>query len=333
MRSKKERVHVEDWRTYLKYDPIPLLGSASNEALRFQVSRDLLNENLDQVNHLWEMKQAKRMLNKQQDDGSWRYPNPKEDIRSVKGYNQVETFRILAILVEKYLLNREHPAIERAAEFLFGCQTEEGDFRGVYWNQYTPNYSAAYMELLIKAGYHDDRRIVKGLDWLLSIRQDDGGWLIPFRTAKLRLNEAISEPNPIQPDRSKPFSHMVTGVVLRAFAAHPKYIERPEVQEAGELQAARIFKADKYTDRKAPEFWTRFSFPFWFTDLLSTLDALSKLGLSVDQPQIKEGVDWFIEHQKKDGLWKLHLVRGASDKSQNLWVNLVICRTLKHLFT
>ncbi len=292
-----------------------------------------MDEHLEGVEHLWEMKQAKRMLNKQQDDGSWRYPNPKEDIRSVKGYNQVETFRILAILVEKYLLNREHPAIERAAEFLFGCQTEEGDFRGVYWNQYTPNYSAAYMELLIKAGYHDDRRIAKGLDWLLSIRQDDGGWLIPFRTTKLRLNEAISEPNPIQPDRSKPFSHMVTGVVLRAFAAHPKYIERPEIQKAGELQAARIFKADKYTDRKAPEFWTRFSFPFWFTDLLSTLDALSKLGLSVDQPQIREGADWFIEHQKKDGLWKLHLVRGASDKSQNLWVNLVICRTLKRLLT
>ena len=91
-----------------------------------------MDDDVGSVKHLWEMKQAKRMLNKQQEDGSWRYPNPKEDIRTIKGYNQVETFRILAILVEKYLLNREHPAIERAAEFLFGCQTEEGDFRGVY---------------------------------------------------------------------------------------------------------------------------------------------------------------------------------------------------------
>lgn len=294
--------------------------------------RDLLDEDLNQEKHLWEMKQAKKLLNKQQDDGSWRYPNPKEDIRSLKGYNQVETFRNLAILVEKYLLNRKHPALEKAAEFLFGCQTAEGDFRGVYWNQYTPNYSAAFMELLIKAGYHHDSRIALGLDWLLSIRQDDGAWVIPFRTANLRIKETMSRPNPVQSDKSKPFSHMATGVVLRAFAAHPKFRKRSEIIEAAELLATRIFKADSYTDRKAPEFWTRFSFPFWFTDLLSTLDSLSRLGLTVDQPQIREGVDWFIEHQKKDGLWNLKIVRGG-DKSQNLWVSLVICRTLKRLLS
>ena len=324
---------MENWRNHLRYDPIPLLGSSSNEAIRYQVSRDLMDDNVGSVKHLWEMKQPKRMLNKQQEDGSWRYPNPKEDIRTIKGYNQVETFRILAILIEKYLLNREHPAVERAAEFLFGCQTEEGDFRGVYWNQYSPTYSAAFMELLIKAGYHDDKRIALGLNWLLSNRQDDGGWVIPFRTANLRIKETMSRPNPIQSDRSKPFSHMVTGIVLRAFAAHPKHRERPEVQKAGELLASRIFKADNYTDRKAPEYWTRFSFPFWFTDLLSALDTLSGLGLSVEHPQIREGVDWFIEHQKKDGLWKLKLVRGASDKSQNFFVNLIVCRTLKRLLS
>jgi hypothetical protein len=126
---------------------------------------------------------------------------------------------------------------------------------------------------------------------------------------------------------------MATGMVLRAFAAHPNYGKKPEVLRIAEMQAARIFKADSYTDRKAPDFWTRFSFPFWFTDLLSTLDTLSKLGLSTDHPQIREGVDWFIEHQKRDGLWKLKLVRGTSDKSQNLWVNLVICRTLKRLLS
>jgi hypothetical protein len=141
----------------------------------------------------------------------------------------------------------------------------------------------------------------------------------------------MARKNLVEHDRSKPFSHMVTGIVLRAFAAHPKFRKRPEVKKAGDLLASRIFKADAYTDRKKTEYWTRFSFPFWFTDLLSALDTLSQLGLSVVQPQIREGVDWFIEHQKKHGLWDLHLVRGTSDKSQNLWVNLVICRTLKRL--
>ncbi|TET09033.1 MAG: hypothetical protein E3J86_09235 [Candidatus Thorarchaeota archaeon] len=322
---------MDKWRSHLRYDPIPLLGSASDEAIRYQVSRDLFDEEQDSVEHLWETKKAARFLRKQQEDGSWRYPNPKVDIRSIKGYNQVETFRILAILIEKYLLNRNHPAMEKAAEFLFSCQTDEGDFRGVYWNQYTPTYSAAFMELLIKAGYEDDKRIELGLKWLLSIRQEDGGWVIPFRTANLRIKETMARKDLVEHDRSKPFSHMVTGIVLRAFAAHPVYCKRPEVKKAGDLLASRIFKADAYTDRKKPEYWTRFSFPFWFTDLLSALDTLSQLGLSADHPQIREGVDWFIEHQKKHGLWDIHLVRGTSDKSQNLWVNLVICRTLKRL--
>ena len=46
--------------------------------------------------------------------------------------------------------------LEKAAEFLFQRQTTEGDFRGIYGTQYSPNYSAAIMELLIKSGYSDD---------------------------------------------------------------------------------------------------------------------------------------------------------------------------------
>jgi hypothetical protein len=324
---------VDEWLKHLMYSPLPLLASSSNNAIRYHVSRDLLAEDPGSLENLWEMKQVASLFKKQQEDGSWRYPNPREDIRSVKNYNQVETFRNLAILIEKYLLNRNHPAIEKAAEFLFGCQTEEGDFRGVYWNQYTPNYSAAFMELLIKAGYHKDSRIKLGLEWLLSIRQNDGAWVIPFRTANLGIKESIVRSEPVQPDRSKPSSHMVTGVVLRAFAAHPKYKDKLEVNKAGKLLAARIFKADNYTDRKAPDFWTRFSFPFWFTDLLSALDSLSLLCFSSEHPQIREGVKWFIDNQKNHGLWNLKLVRGGGDKSQSNWISFVVCRTLKRLLS
>ncbi|MHA2223287.1 MAG: prenyltransferase/squalene oxidase repeat-containing protein, partial [Candidatus Thorarchaeota archaeon] len=181
---------MDKWRSQLRYDPIPLLGSASDEAIKYQVSRDLFEEDQDSVELLWETKQAKRFLRKQQEDGSWRYPNP----------------------------NKDHPAMVKAAEFLFSCQTDEGDFRGVYWNQYTPTYSAAFMELLIKAGYGDDSRIALGFEWLLSIRQDDGGWVIPFRTANLRIKETMARKEPVEHNRARRFSHMATGMVLRAFA-------------------------------------------------------------------------------------------------------------------
>ena len=57
--------------------------------------------------------------------------------------------------------------------------------------------------------------------WLLSMRQDDGGWAIPTRTPGLSLNVMLTARETFEPDRSRPSSHLVTGFVLRALAAHP----------------------------------------------------------------------------------------------------------------
>ena len=136
------------------------------------------------------------------------------------------------------------------------------------------------MELLIKAGYENDPRISKGFEWLLSIRQDDGGWALPIRTAGKTLTDALNSSNTIQPDKSKPFSHLVTAMVLRAFAAHPEYRKYNEAKKAGELLISSFFKSDKYPDRQGKNFWERVSFPFWFTDIISSLDSLYFLGFN-----------------------------------------------------
>ena len=273
-----------------------------------------------------------RLVGRQRADGSWKYPGGgKAHLRSAEDYDQIETFRILGFLVEKYGLNRGHPAIGRAADFLFSRQTEEGDFRGIYGRQYSPNYSAAIMELLIKAGYGDDERIEGGFRWLLSMRQGDGGWAIPLRTAmrdRGTLLQALRNPVPIQPDRSKPFCHCMTGVVLRAFAAHERYRKSGEAKAAGELLESRFFRPDGYPDRRAASFWTKFSFPFWFTDLLSALDSLSLLGFSSDDPEIREALGWFLDRQREDGAWSLTLLR-TKDKELPSWIGLAICRVLK----
>jgi hypothetical protein len=320
------------WRNHLKYDPLPQFEGIDNDSLQYQVLRDLQGLNPGPVTSLWDLPPVQRILRKQQEDGSWKYPKKKTDEIEVSGYKQLETFRQLGILVEKYLLNREHPSVQRAADFLFRCQTEEGDFRGIYRNQYSPNYTAAYLEVLIKAGFIDDEPIERGLQWLLSIRQDDGGWAVPLRTEHLRWEEVIKLAEPVQPRREKPFSQMITGVVLRPFAVHPKYNRLADVLQAGEKLASRIFKADHYIDRKAPEYWTRITFPFWFTDVLSALDTLSRLGFSSKHQNIREAINWFVSQQKSDGRWKLYLLRGAGDKYTSYWVALVICRMLKRFF-
>jgi hypothetical protein len=193
------------------------------------------------------------VVGKQNQNGSWRYPGRKHSIRSQENYDQLETFRQLGILVEKFGFTQQHSSIERAVTYLLSFQTGEGDLRGIYGNQYATTYVGAILELLIKAGYADDPRIAKALAWLLAMRQSDGGWAIPVRTVGVPFPEFVDverHPQPLAPDRSRPSSHLVTGMVLRAFAAHPAWLKAIEAHEAGELLATRLCKRDRYTDRE-----------------------------------------------------------------------------------
>jgi Squalene-hopene cyclase C-terminal domain len=230
----------------------PLLASSSNAAIAFFARRDLLGSTDDSIGALWDLPEARRVLDKQSQNGSWRYPGGKHTIRSQENYDQLETFRKLGVLVEKFGFTRQHSSIERAASYLLSFQTDEGDLRGIYGNQYATTYGGAILEVLIQAGYADDPRIADALAWLLAIRQSDGGWAIPVRTVGVPFPEFVDvehHPEPLAPDRSKPSSHLVTGMVLRAFATHPAWPKAIEVREAGNLLATRVYRRDTYTDR------------------------------------------------------------------------------------
>lgn len=326
---------MKGWRTQLRFDPLPSLLSSDNKSIQHFAKCDLLGEPRS-TEVLWKLPKVMKIIRKQKEDGSWEYHGGRSHVRSRSDYNQLETYRVLGQLVELYGLTNGHPAIRKAASFLFGCQTEEGDFRGIYRNQYSPNYTAAIAELLIKAGYEEDTRIDRVLDWLLSVRQDDGGWAVPLRTLSDKGQgtlRALKNPRPIRPDRTKPFSHMVTGIVLRAFAAHSKRRKSEEVKVAGGLLASRFFQPDRYPDRRDAVYWTRFTFPFWFTDLISALDSLSELGFKSGDPNIKRGIDWIAHKQRRDGLWKLSLLKDRSIEDMPLWISLASCRVMKRLYS
>jgi len=317
------------WLDQLKYDPIEQLCNSRDPSIVHFVEKDLLDESKE-GDELWDLPEARKTVRRQRDDGSWEYPGGNKRLRSQTHYDQIETYRNLGFLVEKYDFDKSQHSIRRAADFLFSSQTGEGDFRGIYGNQYTPNYSAGITELLIKAGYRADRRIRKSLKWLLSIRQSDGGWAIPFRTRGHDLG-AITDKKTTQPDTEMPSSWLVTGVVLRAFAVDPEYRQLPETIAASRLLMGRFFSKDSYPDRQAPGFWTRFAFPFWFTDLVSSLDSLSRLGFNCEGTKIQEGLRWFRDHQREDGSWNLKLLK-KGDKQLHLWLALSICRVFKRFY-
>jgi hypothetical protein len=232
----------------------------------------------------------------------------------------------MAELVEFYGLNKKHDSIRKAAEYLFSFQTKEGEFRGMYGNQYSPNYSASITEFLIKAGY-EGIRIEKSLYWLLKMRQDDGGWAIPLRTRKREL-AALYEKETIEPDRVKPFSHLITGIVLRPFSLMMEY--RKKVEDVGILLADRVFTKDKYSDRMGVEYWTKFTFPYHWTDILSTIDTLSLLGI-YNHVKINEIISWFGKHRQDNGIYDVSVMAGAKYKDVKYWITLQYLKVLKRM--
>lgn len=326
----------------LRYDSIAPLLASGDDAIIFYTRRDLLGERVGAVKSLWSLPDIDKILRRQKPNGAFEYPGNKTVTYPTHHYDLVETWKQFRFLVHQYGMTKQHPAAESAAEFLFTCQTKDGDFRGMIGNQYATYYSGAIMGLLIDAGYKDDPRIARGFDWLLSMRQDDGGWTVPLithrltRDEKARLFDAGAEP--LEPDRSKPFSHNWTGMVLRAFAAHPRHRRSKPARTAAELLKTRFFEPDVYSSYKSPVYWVKFQYPFWWNHLVAAMDSISRIGLPADDADIGRAIAWFVEHQQPTGLWNLDNTgrRSATPskaKEMQYWISLAICRILARYAT
>jgi hypothetical protein len=252
----------------------------------------------------------------------------------------------MRFLIDQYEMTRSHPAVQSACEFVFSCQSDEGDFRGILCNQYAPYYTGAILALLIRAGYADDPRVEQGMRWLLRMRQADGGWVIGspgLINRSWKELAAVTSDWDAEParefDRKKPFSAAGTGMAIRAFAVHPVYRRSPEARQAAELLKSKFLKKDNYSSYEHPDNWLRFQFPFWWNHLLSALDAVSMLGFTKDDGDVARALEWLRGHQQADALWKTSYSRIHKEPKQNdktrkeqLWVTLCACRIYRRLF-
>ena len=324
-----------------RFDPINSLLSLEDDAITYFVKRDLIVESVDPIEKVWQLPEVHFLLRNQQENGSWIYPGKKIQTYPSHHYPMVETWKRYRILINQYELNNQHPQIQKASEFLFSCQTEQGDFRGMIGNQYATYYTGAIMAALIRAGYENDERIKNGFKWLLSMRQNDGGWTVPIITRsfdrKTTYILTTTHCDPVEPDKSKPFSHNWTDMVLRAFAAHPTYRKSEKAHTAAKLLKSRFFKDDSYRSYKSKYYWTRFA--FWWPNILTSLESLSSIGFSKNDPDIQKALQWFIEHQQENGLWLLNYWPGKQQQNtrkieiQKGWISLRICRLFKQFYS
>ena len=158
------------------------------------------------------------------------------------------------------------------------------------------------------------------------MRQDDGGWAIPARTLGLPLKAMlVHAARPSSPTAAArrptwspgsscaPWPHTpATGTL----AGHP-----PGRQSCSSPASSA---ATPTPDRAAPSYWLVFSYPYWWTDLLSALDSLAQIGFRASDPDIARGVAWFIDNQEANGLWNTGHNRPKHPDCDQ-WVGLAIC--------
>lgn len=127
-------------------------------------------------------------------------------------------------------------------------------------------------------------------------------------------------------------------MILRAFAVHPVYRKDEAAVHAAHLLKSRFFEPDAYTSYQSQEYWLRFEYPFWWNNLVSALDSISRIGLPSTDNRIQRALTWLVEHQKENGLWSHDYRHSQGEEEQTrksyeqaCWVSLAICRIFQRL--
>jgi hypothetical protein len=312
---------------------IEFLLARGNLPILFWLKKEILEVPTDrELKNLQKFAARIRILKHQKPNGGWSKRKYEGHPRWEKTHYIVETLQN-GFKLYNFGCSMMDKGIQKAVKFLFSTQNKEGDFRGAYLNEYAPTYHALTLELLCFFGLDNDRKVKKGFRWLIRNKQDDGGWVIPYRTInreelKKRYNlEAQMKLQPVKPDKTKPFSHLVTGMVLRAFAASPTWRKSKEAKKAGELVMGRFFRPDIYEDRRSATFWEEITYPFWATDILSSLDSLARIGFDPEEEPIQKGLKWLEQKQTPHGYWRAGLKKSTLE--DHLWVTLAVLGVIK----
>jgi hypothetical protein len=175
------------------------------------------------------------------------------------------------------------------------------------------------------------------------VRQNDGGWIgspiyeLPW---KKQINAVTKDVERIYEwDRGKPMCLNSTGMILRAFANHPRYRKCKEARKAAQLLKNHFFMENNYSSYKHKDHWLFFQFPYWWNSLISALDSISQIYTDRNDEDIQKAVRWIIANQEKSGLWKMSYSSihkntiTEKTKETQLWITYAICKIIKRLYS
>lgn len=314
----------EAWQTRLKANPIPwLLEPQAHPAVRYRALTELLDRPAGDP----QVRAARaaiptyppvaELLAAQKRDGYW----VKRDYYLPKHYG---TFWVLSVLAD-LRLTAENEHVQRGCEFMFAFQREHGGFcrrrrisgRGLVWDdQPGPCTHARIVRFLIQFGYAGDARTRAAVDWLLATQRDDGMWHCRQAGRYGCLRATLD--------------------VLRVAALDPEVADHQAVAHAAGA-VCELLMEPRMSRYHVSDLWTILEYPYFGYGVISALDALARLGYTLEQPKIAVAMEYLLSRQLPDGTWPLDQSprRPPFDVGQpdqpNEWLTLDALRVIKLL--
>lgn len=267
-----------------------------------RVRRDLIDdEEAPRAREIAQYTEVKALLRKMGKNGSYAPKAADKALGSPRFASALATLRALDRLAD-FGLRLEDGAddaasqLQKIADALLASQESDGSIADLALAE-NPRGRAKSVALhfqgwavsaLCRTGFEEDPRVQKAFALLLERRQDDGGWAW----------RGVRTDSP-----ARPSSHLITGMVLRAFGSSAQWRTSREARRAAELLATRFLQPDRYEDRKAPSYWEILTEPRFYTDVLDALDTITAVGLGKENSGVRTAEAYLRSRQASDGLW------------------------------
>jgi hypothetical protein len=337
---------LSGWRARLASDPIPRLLREGSPSVLARIRRDLIDDSeAPGIEEVWAYPEVKAVIKKMLKNGSFEPKSPEKALGGAKFASTLATLRAVDRLSDLGVRIEEGKAppneLKKTVDYLLSSQLDDGGIADLALAETAKgrakmvalHFQGWALSALCRMGYETDARVERGLQFLLEHRQDDGGWA----WRGVRTDSA-----------ARPSSHLVTGMVLRAFASSAARRASREARRAAELLATRFLQPDRYPDRKAPGFWEVLTEPRFYTDVLDALDTVTAIGLGKENSGVRTAEAYLRSRQSSDGLWypgpppgkpeglptppvKTKAGRDAKDTESAIWLTLRVLVVLRRI--
>ncbi|MFX1293559.1 MAG: prenyltransferase/squalene oxidase repeat-containing protein [Promethearchaeota archaeon] len=316
---------------------IPLLLTDPSPCLRYLTLKELLKRPDDdpEVKELAGLRKTDPLV---EDLLKFQKPNGAWDSNILTGVAIRDNIQLTSMSMQRlgYLgYDTTHPAVEKAAEFIFSKQKKDGSWPmsgkiqrtdEEYGYQMMPVQTAIPLLGLVMCGYAMDERAENAYEWLLEQRLEDGAWPVGIAQG---VYGRIAGYRHLSHSRLGCRSN--TTAVLSCLAYHPKRRKSEEAYKALDLilstdtklksnlgfYVARLIGLEKSIGRIT--FMAKF-------DIAHVLNLCWRVGASMNDERVTDFIKFIQDEQGKYGLWEY-----SGHPMATRWISFDLLRSLSKL--